>query len=117
MANRGIGETFSSLVHNIDDAGTTNLNISYNDHNFFYILPLISTKSSKSFALSIIYHRIGNQLSSNEAFPHQMQFSFFKDFNFQSDSIDVTNADGSIDEYIKSDFSKYYCSKTTLNNG
>ncbi|MDD3068980.1 MAG: hypothetical protein PHR89_02125, partial [Bacilli bacterium] len=113
MANRGIGETFSSLVHNIDDAGTTNLNISYNDHNFFYILPLISTKSSKSFALSIIYHRIGNQLSSNEAFPHQMQFSFFKDFNFQSDSIDVTNADGSIDEYIKSDDSqnKYYCSK------
>ena len=40
MANRGIGETFSSLVHNIDDAGTINLNISYEDYNLYLNVPL-----------------------------------------------------------------------------
>lgn len=114
MANRGINETFSSLVHNIDNAGTINLNLSYEDYNLYLNVPLFSIKSQKTFSTSLVYHQQGTHSALNEMFPHFLRLSFYKIFEIDPNDesiIYVTNADGSIDTYNKDSDDFYLCSK------
>ena len=114
MVNRGIGETFSSMIHNIDDAGTINLNISYEDYNLYLNVPLFSIKSQKTFSTSLIYYQQGTHSALNEMFPHFLRLSFYKTFEIDPNDesiIYVTNADGMTDTYNKSSDDFYYCSK------
>ena len=111
MANRGIGETFSSLVHSVDNAGTINLNISYEDYNLYLNIPLFSINSQKTFSTSLIYYQQGEHVTSNEMFPRFMRLSFYKVFSKSGSVVTVTNADGSVDIFNEIGDEYYYCSK------
>lgn len=99
--NKGLKKWTTQIPLTIGKIGEVKININKEDANVHILLPLIKTIGLCPIKTYLIFNL--QDINSSELFGKGFKLNYFKKIISDSNSINVKNADGSIDEYLSSE--------------